>query len=312
MKRCLAAALLWILCWGCAAPAPAAAAGAAPRPASAEEPWQAALERAAAAKGLRGASLSALVVDRRSGAVLWAREADALLIPASTQKLLTAVAALDAFGPAHRFVTELRASRPIGTDGAVGDLFVRGGDPSLTSEQWWRLAADLRALGLLEVRGDLVLDDSLFDAVRWHSSWGPITARAYHAPVGALSANFGAFRVRVGPGAAAGAPLEARVDPPIGYFSVENGGRTGKARSRSTLSVERRSAEGAEQIRVQGSVPVGAAPNEIWRSTADPLAYAGAVLRMQLEANGIRVAGAVRRGVASSKGCHSSRLHPSS
>jgi D-alanyl-D-alanine carboxypeptidase/D-alanyl-D-alanine-endopeptidase (penicillin-binding protein 4) len=305
MKRCLAAALLWMLCWGCASPAPAAADPAAERaeatpPGStdARGPWQAALDHAAAAQGLQGASLSALVVDRGSGAPLWAREADALLVPASTQKLLTAVAALHAFGPAHRFVTALRASRPIGTDGAIGDLFVRGGDPALTSEQWWRLAADLRALGLREVRGDLVLDDSLFDAVRWHTSWEPITARAYHAPIGALAANFGAFRVRVGPGAAAGAPLEARVDPPVDYLRVQNDGRTGKPRSPPTLAVERRSAEGEERIHIQGSVPLGAAPDEIWRSAADPLAYAGAVLRMQLEANGIRVAGAVRRGVA--------------
>jgi D-alanyl-D-alanine carboxypeptidase/D-alanyl-D-alanine-endopeptidase (penicillin-binding protein 4) len=305
MKRCLTAALLWILCWGCAAPAPVAAErdperghATSPAAADAQTTWRAALEHAAAAKGLRGASLSALVVDQGSGARLWAREADALLVPASTQKLLTAVAALHAFGPTHRFVTELRASRPIGPDGAIGDLFVRGGDPALTSEQWWRLAADLRALGLREVRGDLVLDDSLFDAVRWHDSWGPITARAYHAPVGALAANFGAFRVRVGPGAAPGAPLEASVDPPVGYFRVENGGRTGKAGSRPTLAVERSGAKNQERIRIQGSVPVGAAPDEIWRSAADPLAYAGAVLRMQLEANGIRVAGAVRRGVA--------------
>ncbi|MEN8160227.1 MAG: D-alanyl-D-alanine carboxypeptidase/D-alanyl-D-alanine-endopeptidase [Myxococcota bacterium] len=291
MKSCLASVLLWVL-WGCAAAAPA------PARAVAAEAWQAGLERAAAAQGLRGASLSALVVDRASGAVLWAREADALLVPASTQKLLTAVAALDAFGPAHRFVTELRASRPLGVDGAIGDLFIRGGDPALTSEQWWRLAADLRALGLREVRGDLVLDDSLFDAIRWHPSWGPITARAYHAPVGALSANFGAFRVRVGPGAAPGAPLEARLDPPVSFLRLVNESRTGKPGTRSTLAVERRSGPGEERIRVQGSVPLGAEADEVWRSTADPLAYAGAVLRMQLEANGIRVAGAVRRGAA--------------
>jgi D-alanyl-D-alanine carboxypeptidase/D-alanyl-D-alanine-endopeptidase (penicillin-binding protein 4) len=284
--------LLWILCWGCAGatPAPARAADA--------DAWEKSLQRAATAQGLRGASLSALVVERGSGAVLWALDADALLVPASTQKLLTAVAALDAFGPAHRFVTELRASRPLGADGAIGDLFVRGGDPSLTSEQWWRLAADLRALGLREVRGDLVLDDSLFDAVRWHPSWAPITARAYHAPVGALTANFGAFRVRVAPGTAPGAPLEARVDPPVPFLRLVNESRTGKPGTRSTLAVERLRGPGEERIRVQGSVPLGAEVDEVWRSTADPLAYAGAVLRMQLEANGIRVGGAVRRGQA--------------
>ena len=107
-------------------------------------------------------------------------------MPASTQKVLTAVAALDAFGPSHRFVTELRASRPIGATVRWATCSCAAAIPALTSEQWWRLAADLRALGLREVRGDLVLDDGLFDEERWHPSWAPVTARAYHAPVSAL------------------------------------------------------------------------------------------------------------------------------
>jgi D-alanyl-D-alanine carboxypeptidase/D-alanyl-D-alanine-endopeptidase (penicillin-binding protein 4) len=283
-------AVVLILAWGCAVDGGARA----------EEPARstASLERAFAARGLQGAAVSALVVDRASGAELWARGADTALVPASTQKLLTAVAALDAFGPAYRFVTELRASRPIGADGAIGDLFVRGGDPALTAEQWWRLAADLRALGLSEVRGDLVLDDALFDEARWHESWAPVTARAYHAPVSAVSANFGAFRVRVAPGAAPGAALEVALDPPVPYLRLVNEGRTGKRGSKSTLAVERSAAAGEERVRVSGSVPVGTAPDDVWRSVADPLGYAGAVLRMQLAANGVRVAGVTRRGAA--------------
>jgi len=284
------ATLVLVLGFGCAA-------GDAAR---AEEPgaWEASVRRALAARGFEGAALSALVVDRASGAELIAVGADTLLAPASTQKVLTAVAALDAFGPSHRFVTELRASRPLGPDGVVGDLFVRGGDPALTSEQWWRLAADLRARGLREVRGDLVLDDGLFDQERWHPSWTPVTARAYHAPVSAISANYGAFRVRVAPGAEPGAPIFASVDPPVSYLHLVNEGRTGKPGSASTLAVEREGAPGEERIHVSGSLPAGAAPDDVWRSVADPLAYAGAVLRMQLQANGIRVAGGTRRGAA--------------
>ena len=283
-------AVVLILAWGCAADGGARA----------EEParWAASLDSAFAARGLQGAAVSALVVDRASGAQLWARGADTALVPASTQKLLTAVAALDAFGPAYRFVTELRASRPIGADGAIGDLFVRGGDPALTAEQWWRLAADLRALGLSEVRGDLVLDDALFDEARWHESWAPVTARAYHAPVSAVSANFGAFRVRVAPGAAPGAALQVALDPPVPYLRLVNEGRTGKRGRKSTLAVERSAGPGEERVRVSGSVPVGTVPDDVWRSVADPLGYAGAVLRMQLAANGVRVAGVTRRGAA--------------
>ena len=57
-------------------------------------------------------------------------------------------------------------------------------------------------------------------------------------------------------------------------------------------------APGEERVRVAGSVPVGTEPDDVWRSVADPLGYAGAVLRMQLAANGVTVAGGTRRGAA--------------
>ena len=59
---------------------------------------------------------------------------------------------------------------------------------------------------------------------------------AYHAPVSPLSANFGAFRVRVAPGAEPGAPLRVTLDPPVPYLRLLNEGRTGKRGSASTLT----------------------------------------------------------------------------
>ncbi|MDD9852888.1 MAG: D-alanyl-D-alanine carboxypeptidase/D-alanyl-D-alanine-endopeptidase [Deltaproteobacteria bacterium] len=263
------------------------------------ERWRAGLESALAARGFRGASLSVLVVERGSGALRFSRSPSRALVPASAQKLLVALAALDAFGPAHRFITRVRAPAPPDANGRVAALFVRGGgDASLTSEQWWRLAADLRALGVSHIEGDVLLDDSHFDGARWLPDWQPVSARAYHAPVGALSANYGAFRVVAAPGPAPGAPAVVRVDPPIPYLRVENAARTVRRGARSGVTVSRRAGVGFERVMVGGSVALGGEPRQVWRSVGNPLGYAGAVLRWQLEANGIRVAGRVRRGAA--------------
>ena len=263
------------------------------------ERWRAGLESALAARGFRGAALSVLVVERGSGALRFSRSPSRALMPASAQKLLVALAALDAFGPAHRFITQVRAPAPPDANGRVAALFVRGGgDASLTSEQWWRLAADLRALGVSRVEGDVLLDDSHFDGERWLPDWQPVSARAYHAPVGALSANYGAFRVVAAPGPAPGAPAVVRVDPPISYLRVENAARTVRRGARSGVTVSRRAGAGFERVMVGGSVALGGEPKQVWRSVGNPLGYAGAVLRWQLEANGIRVAGRVRRGAA--------------
>ncbi len=257
-----------------------------------------ALARALDVRAFAGANVSALVVERASGREVFARNPSQPRTPASTQKLLTSIVALDVFGPGHRFETVLLADAPADESGAVDALYVRGGgDASLTAEQWWRLAADLRAAGITKIRGDLWLDDQFFDAARWHPDWQPLTARAYHAPVGALSANYGAFRVIVAPGAKAGQPAQVRVDPPLSYFRLSGEAIT-RARAGPSLRVERRAGDGFERVVVSGSVRLGREPEEVWRSVADPLGYAGAVLQRQLAANGIALAGVARAGRA--------------
>lgn len=256
------------------------------------------LDRALRDPGLRGARVAALVVERDSGEVLYARDADQAMIPASNQKVLTAIATLSALGPAHRFTTEVLTPAPPDAEGSVARLLVRGGgDPALTSEEIWRLAADLRRLGLRRVTDGLLLDDSAFDAERWHPSWGPVSARAYHAPVGALAVNYGSYSVTATPGASPGDPLHVEVDPALAYFPLVNRATTGPRRSAPALQIDRVHGEGVEQVIVSGTLPAGAEPKTAWRSVVDPLGYAGAVIRMQLEANGIRVEGAIRRGV---------------
>jgi D-alanyl-D-alanine carboxypeptidase/D-alanyl-D-alanine-endopeptidase (penicillin-binding protein 4) len=257
------------------------------------------LDAALAHRGLRGARIAALVIDPEDGRVLYARDPDRALVPASNVKVLTAIAALSHFGPAHRFTTTLLADGLPDAQGAVQDLYVRGGgDPTLTSEDMWRMAADLRRAGLQRVRGDLVLDAGYFDDERWHPSWGRVSARAYHAPVSALSVNYGAYAVQAVPGASQGAPVEVVVDPAVPFLRLTNRAQTGPARGRDTLRVDRRAVAGGEEVLVGGLLRLGTPPAVLYRSVLDPVGYAGAVLRMQLESVGIRVDGANRRGTA--------------
>jgi serine-type D-Ala-D-Ala carboxypeptidase/endopeptidase (penicillin-binding protein 4) len=175
------------------------------------------------------------------------------------------------FGHAHAFTTRVYADAAPDSEGAVATLYVRGGgDPGLTSEDYWRLAADLHRLGLRRVRGDLVIDDSLFDGERWHPSWQPTSSRAYVAPVGALMANYSAYAVAVAAGSENGKPVEVAVDPPIGFFRVTNQARTGTGRG---LVVDRRAIEGGgEEVMVGGAFPRGA-ERTFQRSVLDPSGY---------------------------------------
>lgn len=259
-------------------------------------PLRARVEKALQHRGLQQAIVSVLVVRAEDGSVLFEREPDRLLVPASNAKILTALGALMVFGPTHRFTTRVYSDSPPDANGAVQNLAVLGGgDASMTSEQWWRLADDLRFAGLTHVHGDLLLDDTRFDSVRWHASWGDASSRAYHAPVGALTANYGAFAVQVRPGPRSGSAALVSVDPQVATLRVKNSASTGSAGSSSSIAVNPRAVDGTvEEVVVSGSIALGAKPQLFQRSVHDPLLYAGAVLRAQLAAQGISVGGSVR------------------
>lgn len=129
------------------------------------------------------------------------------LIPASNEKILTTWAALDAFGPDHRFSTTVRATNAT-VDGILdGDLyFIGGGDPFLVTDRWINqfesqegraftrleeLADRIAATGIAEVTGTLYGDETTFDSVRF-GPWHPrLNDQKQSGPLSALSVNQG-------------------------------------------------------------------------------------------------------------------------
>ncbi|MFN3581527.1 MAG: D-alanyl-D-alanine carboxypeptidase/D-alanyl-D-alanine-endopeptidase [Pseudomonas sp.] len=84
--------------------------------------------------------------------------ADQVVNPASTMKLVTTYAALELLGPNYQWRTELYGTGPIVGGVLQGDLVYRsGGDPKMTLERLWVLMRELRAAGVREVAGDLIL-----------------------------------------------------------------------------------------------------------------------------------------------------------
>jgi serine-type D-Ala-D-Ala carboxypeptidase/endopeptidase (penicillin-binding protein 4) len=141
-----------------------------------------------------GAGVEAQVVDVASGEVLFDQNGDAPSTPASTAKLLTAVAALTTLGPDATLQTTVVAGS---TPGEV--VLVGGGDPTLSrtvpslTYPGAPTVADLAA----QVRNSLpagtqvtrvVVDNSLFEGPLTASGWGPGDAPStYAAPVTATA-----------------------------------------------------------------------------------------------------------------------------
>jgi len=153
------------------------------------------------------ASNSAFVVVALDGGPLQlALNEDVPMNPASTMKLLTTYAALATLGPNYRWRTQLLASRRPSGARLDGDLIVRGGgDPALVIERWWLLIQRLRALGIRDIRGDLVLDRSNYaPSVEAGPTLDGDELRPYNVAPDALLVNFKALSLDFLPDRAAG------------------------------------------------------------------------------------------------------------
>jgi D-alanyl-D-alanine carboxypeptidase/D-alanyl-D-alanine-endopeptidase (penicillin-binding protein 4) len=121
------------------------------------------VERALTQRRIPGAALSVYVreVDRDEPLVSY--NSTVARNPASTMKVLTTYAALELLGPAYTWSTRAYATGPVRNGVLEGDLvLVGGGDPYLTTERWWAFVNGIRQTGIAKIRGNVVIDDSLF------------------------------------------------------------------------------------------------------------------------------------------------------
>lgn len=135
---------------------------------------------------------SCLRVEDGNGRPLYQHQSSTALVPASTQKLLVAAAALTTLGPDFRFVTSVVApSAPLA--GEVPSLWLVGnGDPLLATPEfiatqasrprvagypWTSLAAladAVAAAGVRRVPGGIGGDDHSLDRLRFLPVWPPL------------------------------------------------------------------------------------------------------------------------------------------
>jgi serine-type D-Ala-D-Ala carboxypeptidase/endopeptidase (penicillin-binding protein 4) len=121
--------------------------------------------------------------------------------PASTIKVLTTFAALDALGPAYTWKTRAYADGRVENGVLHGDLYlVGGGDPYMTDERWWTFVQGLRERGLAKITGDVVIDNNYFAPIaQSRADFDAQPFRSYNVLPDALMVNFQSSRFTVNP-----------------------------------------------------------------------------------------------------------------
>jgi D-alanyl-D-alanine carboxypeptidase/D-alanyl-D-alanine-endopeptidase (penicillin-binding protein 4) len=119
--------------------------------------------RAIAASGLPAKSFGLFAQEVVGERTVFALNEESPYTMASTTKIVTSLAALDLLGPYYRWRTSAYALGTLADGKLVGDLLiVGGGDAQLTSGELREWFARMRAQGLREIDGDIVLDRYAF------------------------------------------------------------------------------------------------------------------------------------------------------
>ena len=219
--------------------------------------------------------------------------------PASVMKLVTTWAALEMLGPAHTWITKAYTQGTL-ADGALhGDLIIQGGgDPKLTEEQFWLLLRQLRARGLREIKGDLLLDHSVFAPITQDTSFDDKPLRPYNVVPDALLLNFKAMRLTLIP--QQGQHVAFIAEPPLTDLGIVNNihavpGECGEWKD--GLHADQFEREGHFQLALSGNYPA-ACGEQIWNLGVLPHRdYVGAVFRDLWRELGGTFAGVVRDGI---------------
>jgi len=142
--------------------------------------------------------------------------ASAEMNPASVMKLITTSAGLSILGPDFTWRNQVWMDGPVKDGILQGNLYFKGsGDPKLVVERLQTLLQDVMAKGIRDVKGDIILDGSIFDLPSKNpASFDDEPLRPYNVAPQGLLLNFNAMLFKFTPDAGRG---EAKVEsePPL-------------------------------------------------------------------------------------------------
>ncbi|MBE2894221.1 serine-type D-Ala-D-Ala carboxypeptidase [Spirabiliibacterium falconis] len=216
---------------------------------------------------------------------------DQLMLPASTQKIFTALAAKLILGDNFTFKTALLTTGKIQDGILQGDVIVKfSGDPTLTSGQLYQLLAQLKQRGVKRIAGNVWLDSTIFAShdrgLGW--IWNDLTM-CFNAPPSAASVDGNCFSVNLDASSNAGELVNVTIPAqfPVQVFSqvqiVEP-----KAAGFCNFDV---SVSDNNRYTLKGCIARNAKPFGLSFAVQDPDSYAGSYIDSQLKRLGVQHSG---------------------
>lgn len=257
-------------------------------------------EQFAERKIFKNAFISACAQELSSGLKVLDYNADKVLIPASSLKVITTLASLDILGEEYQYVTKVGYSGEIDEGGTLqGNLYVIGsGDPTLGSNKadgavpFKNLISDIvksvRDAGIYCIAGDIVGDESIFNSYPINPTWQWNDLGNYYA-AGAWGINIldNEYRIYFGQQMKEGRiPKLINHNPKIPGLKLQNEVRTGKKGSGDNAYIFGGPYNYTK--RIVGTIPPGNKQFVIKGSIPDPPLYLAYSLYNALSASGVQ------------------------
>ena len=113
-----------------------------------------------------------MVYDLDAESTIYARGERQLMRPASTMKVLTAIAAIDKLGGSYQFKTDLCYTGEVAGRTLRGNVYIVGGfDPRFNSDDMRAFVESIRKMGVDTIRGGIYADKSMKDSDTYGSGW---------------------------------------------------------------------------------------------------------------------------------------------
>lgn len=248
------------------------------------------------------ASIAMLLQETGSGKIIYQKNEQLGMAPASCQKIVISAAALDLLGNRHQFITGIGYTGKIENTALNGNLVITGyGDPAFGSSRWKQTGMEkqadeivqlLRQAGIKKINGGLLVDDQQFGIQPMPGGWiWDDMGNYYGAGARGFNWNENQYSIALKSGNAVGDTTKlVSISPVNDMPSIIN--LVSSAARGSGDNAYIYSAPGTGQIFITGTIPVNESRFSISGALPDPANAYAHWLMAYLRAKGIEITGA--------------------
>lgn len=177
---------------------------------------------------LKNTELGVMVYSLDNKKILFSKNTEQLLTPASLTKLFTGVSALISLGADFNVITSVYYDSVIKDGILEGNIYLKGrGDCLLRGEDIEMLARQLAAHGIKEIKGSIFADGSYFDDITSRQKYaGDADVVQGTPPITAIAIERNILNVIVNPGARDNFLVEVKLVPESEFYVKDNKART--------------------------------------------------------------------------------------